>query len=266
MDSVKDFEQELKLKGYSSLTVANYKRVVSQFLKNCSEERIEKENVREHFVHLVNNDYEKSTICTYASILKMFFEFLGRKDLISEVIFPKQEKKLPDVLTKDEVNKLLQNASNKRDLAIIRLLYASGLRVSELVALDRDSIEGNQIRVRSGKGKKDRVVYIDDGTVRILNEYLNEKKDGSDKLFEITVRNIQKIVKKTAERAGIKKKVSPHVLRHSFATHLLENGADIVVIRDLLGHTNLSTTQIYTHVTDEHRKETYQRSHPLSYP
>lgn len=265
MDSVKDFEQELKLKGYSALTVESYVRLISQFLERINRKGIEKENVREYFMHLVNSNYEKSTICTYASILKTFFKFLGRKDLISEVIFPKQEKKLPDVLTRKEISRLLQNASRKRDLAIIRLLYASGLRVSELVALDLDSIEGNQIRVRSGKGKKDRVVYIDDGTLQVLNEYLKERKDGSDRLFKISVRNIQKIVEKTAEKAGIKKKVSPHVLRHSFATHLLENGADIVVIKDLLGHVNLSTTQIYTHVTDEHRKDVYERSHPLSY-
>lgn len=266
MKSVNEFEQELKLKGYSALTIKSYMRVISQFLEKFDNSRIKKENVKEYFVYLNDSNYENSTICTYASILKTYFEFLGRKDLVSEIIFPKQEKRLPDILSRGEINKLLQAASNKRDLAIIRLLYASGLRVSELVALDMDNIEEHRIQVRSGKGKKDRVVYIDDGTVKILNEYLKERKDDSEKIFDISVRNVQKIVKRTAEKAGIRKKVSPHILRHSFATHLLENGADIVVIKDLLGHANLSTTQIYTHVTDEHRKETYERSHPLSFP
>jgi integrase/recombinase XerD len=149
------------------------------------------------------------------------------------------------------------------------LLHASGLRVSELVNLNRDSIEENRIHVESGKGKKDRVAYLDNGILDLLQVYLSGRTDEDPALFvnrkdtRLTDRYVEMLVKKYAKRAGIKKKVTPHTLRHTFATHLLENGANIMVIKDLLGHASLSTTQIYTHVTDEHKKEIYERSHPL---
>jgi site-specific recombinase XerD len=180
------------------------------------------------------------------------------------------EKTLPTFLNFGEMETLLHSIFNTRDLAIVRLLYASGLRVSELIHLDRDSIEGNSIRVLSGKGKKERVVYIDDGTLSLIDSYISERTDDDPALFvnqrgtRLTDRYVEILVKRHAQRAGIKKRVTPHTLRHTFATHLLQNKANIMVIKDLLGHASLSTTQIYTHVTDEYKKEMYDESHPLS--
>lgn len=127
-----------------------------------------------------------------------------------------------------------------------------------------------RIHVRAGKGKKDKVVFVDDRILELIEEYLNEREDKNEAFFvnrrgkRLGDRYIEILVKKYARKAGIKKKVTPHTLRHTFATHLLQNNANIVVIQKLLGHASLSTTQIYTHVTDEYKKETYMNSHPLS--
>ncbi|KYK38510.1 MAG: hypothetical protein AYK18_07120 [Theionarchaea archaeon DG-70] len=270
--TVLEFRKNMVVKGYSKRTVGNYISIIERFIdflqKDLKDVTIE--DIKRFFLYLRDDNCSESTIRTYLSILKTFLLFIEGEDVANEIILPKVEKKLPIVLTVEEIRKLLENIENIRDLVVVRLLYASGLRVSELVNLDRESIEGNKIIVRSGKGKKDRIVLIDDGTSKLLKRYLEKRKDKDKALFvsnrgeRLGTRSIQNLVKKYAEKTGIKKNVTPHTLRHTFATHLLQNKANIMVIKDLLGHENISTTQIYTHVTDAHREETYEDAHPLS--
>ena len=271
-EAVEDFVTDLKLRGYSDHTVKAYRLTVKNALKHCKKHYKEVNTLDlKKFLIFLQNEKECSfkTISRHLNALRSFFGY-HEMDIAEKIQPPRVEKSLPVFLNQEEIEKLLESIFNERDLIIIRFLYASGLRVSELVNLNRDDIEGNMVRVHSGKGKKDRVTYVDDGTLELIEEYLNKRKDKNSALFvnmrgkRLTERSIENIIKKHAKRAGIKKKVTPHTLRHTFATHLLQNNANIVVIQRLLGHASLATTQIYTHVTDEYKKETYLNSHPLS--
>ena len=271
-EAVQSFVTDLALRGYSAHTVKAYRITVERALK-FSKKHFKKVTTQDlkQFLLFLQREKECSlrSIHRHINALRTFYR-LFEMDIADKIQLPKVEKALPTFLNFGEMETLLNSIFNKRDLAIVRLLYASGLRVSELMMLNRDSIEGNSIRVKSGKGKKDRVVYVDSGTVDIIEEYLHERKDENEALFvnrrgkRLSDRYIEILVKRHAKRAGIKKKVTPHTLRHTFATHLLQNQANIMVIKDLLGHASLSTTQIYTHVTDEYKKEIYENSHPLS--
>ncbi|MBC7090283.1 MAG: tyrosine-type recombinase/integrase, partial [Methanobacteriaceae archaeon] len=196
-------------------------------------------------------------------VVKKFFEF-HKMDHLKDVKTPKRAKSLPKSLNEDEVKRLIRAVdtdtrqrkfTRTRDKLILSLLYSSGLRVSEVVSLKVNDIDlkDRTIRIR-GKGNKDRIVLFDQKTKKLLKEYLHERSQESEYLFlnrfgnPLTPRYIQITIKKYAIKAGIKKKVTPHILRHSFATHLLKNGVDIRAIQQLLGHSNLSTTQIYTSV------------------
>ncbi|MEA1993375.1 MAG: tyrosine-type recombinase/integrase, partial [Euryarchaeota archaeon] len=190
--------------------------------------------------------------------------------IAEEIDLPKVSKTLPVFLNHGEIRALLNAADNTRDKLIMQMLYAAGLRVSELHKLNIDNIEGMKIYVRLGKGAKDRVVFIDKNTKKLLKRYLKERKNDKKAVIlnkngkRMSQRSMQYIVKKYAKKAQIKKNITPHTLRHTFATHLLQNGADVVVIKDLLGHSDLSTTQIYTHVTNKYKEDTYKNTHPLN--
>lgn len=271
-DAVQSLVTDLALRGYSENTIKAYRLTVEKALAFSGKhfKKMTTQDLKEFLLFL-----QKEKKCSLRTIhrhingLRTFFR-LFEMDTADKIQLPKVEKALPTFLNFAEIEQLLNSIYNKRDLSIIRLLYASGLRVSELVHLDQGSIEGNVIRVKSGKGKKDRIAYLDGGTLTLIQEYLQGRKDENAALFvnrrgkRLTDRYIEIIVKRYAKIAGIKKKVTPHTLRHTFATHLLQNKANIVVIKDLLGHASLSTTQIYTHVTDEYKKEIYENSHPLS--
>ncbi|MGH7196155.1 MAG: site-specific tyrosine recombinase/integron integrase [Candidatus Saccharimonadales bacterium] len=200
-----------------------------------------------------------------------------------KIELPRVKRKQVSFLSEDELKRLFGEIKTDtllglRDRAIIALLYSSGLRVSELVKLDRSHInlQRREFMVR-GKGQKDRLVFIDDAAAELLNTYLvartdnlvplfiryggHEKVDHSGDFGRLTPRSIQRIVERYARLAGITKKVTPHTLRHSFATDLLRNGADLRSVQTLLGHSNIATTQIYTHVTDPHLREVHQRFH-----
>ena len=271
-EAVQSFITDLALRGYSRHTVKAYRITVERALSHSGKHfrKVTTQDLKSFLLYLQREkECSLRTIHRHINALRTFYR-LFEMDIADKIQLPKVEKALPTFLNFGEIESLLQSIFNRRDLAIVRLLYASGLRVSELVSLNRDSIEGNTVRVRSGKGKKDRIVYVDDGTAEIINQYLNERKDDNPALFvnrrgsRLTDRYIEILVKRHAKRAGIKKKVTPHTLRHTFATHLLQNQANIMVIKDLLGHASLSTTQIYTHVTDEYKREIYENSHPLS--
>lgn len=271
VEAVDDFMAELGLRGCSKNTMKAYRITVERTLDFCGKDydRITTQDLKQFLLHLQREkECSLRSIHRHINALRTFYRLFDMS-IADKIKLPRVEKTLPTFLNMGEMKKLLDSIEKKRDLAIVRLLYASGLRVSELVALDIDDIEGSMIQVKAGKGKKDRIVYIDDGTLELLRKYAQKRKDTNNALFinrrgkRLTARHIEKMVKSFAKQAGIKKKVTPHTLRHTFATHMLQNQANIMVIKELLGHASLQTTQIYMHVTDEHKKETYMNSHPL---
>lgn len=271
-EAVQSFITELALRGYSKHTIKAYRITVNRALTFCGKnfKKITTQDLKQFLLHLQREkECSLRTIHRHINALRTFYR-LFEMEVADKIQLPKVEKALPTFLNVGEIELLLTSIFNKRDLAIVRLLYASGLRVSELVQLNKDSIEENVIHVKSGKGKKDRVAFVDEGTITLINEYVEERTDDDPALFvnrrgtRLTDRYVEILVKQHAKRAGIKKKVTPHTLRHTFATHLLQNQANIMVIKDLLGHASLSTTQIYTHVTDDYKREIYENSHPLS--
>ncbi len=271
-EAVEAFVADLSLRGYSDNTVKAYRLTIESALKHSRKhfKEVTTADLKQFLLHLQKEKgCSLKTINRHANALRSFFRN-HELNTAEKIYLPRVEKTLPTFLNQGETERLLSCISNVRDLLIIRFLYASGLRVSELVNLNKEDLEGNTVRVHSGKGKKDRVTYVDDGTLQLVGEYLKGRKDDNSALFinrrgkRLSERHIETIVKKCAVKAGIKKKVTPHTMRHTFATHLLQNNANIVVIQNLLGHASLATTQIYTHVTDEHKKNVYENSHPLS--
>ena len=226
------------------------------------------------------NDRVARTVSHYLTVINSFYEFLLNEGIIndnpcSNIASPKVPKKLPTYLTEEEVDKLLNinlvTPYDYRNKAMLELLYATGLRISELVNLKITDIDVNNSLIRVfGKGKKERIVPVTDLALEYLRVYVTQyrnvilKDKVSDYLFisnsltNISRQGFFKIIKKECKRAGIEKNVSPHVLRHSFATHLLKHGADLRVIQELLGHEDISTTQIYAHLVNEKLKEDYE--------
>ena len=203
------------------------------------------------------------------SALRSFFRYLVKqgeldRSPVEEVSLPKHPKKIPPFLGIDEAFALVEAPRNHRDRAILEMLYGCGLRVGELVKLrlkDLD-LEAGWVRVM-GKGRKERLVPIGSKAAAALKEYLSERRsDAGDSLFPLTARSVQRMVRRYGLKAGLAKPVTPHALRHSYATHILESGADLRGIQELLGHSSLSTTQRYTHVSVKQLMEVYDRAHP----
>jgi len=259
LKEVEKLRTELKIRGFSPLTIRNYSFFVEKFInrigKGCN--NLNEDDAKLYLSEMFE-DKSKNTIMLAAASLKFFYKEILAKDF-DNVKIPKKDKKLPEVLSKAEIRSLIDSTDNRKSRLIISFLYSSGLRVSELVNLKVNDInlEENTGWVRKGKGSKDRMFTISKTLCEELKEYLEERDNEYvfSKNNPLTTRNIQKIVKGTKERAGINKKVTPHTLRHSFATHLLENGTDIRVIQTLLGHSNLNTTQVYTHISSEQIKK-----------
>jgi len=230
----------------------------------------------------------KSSIARKMAAIRSFFAFLLRNGVIRSnpaklVNTPKQEKRIPVALSVDDAFRLVEfpgegHTGETRDRAILELLYSSGLRVGELVGLDMDSVDLELGVVRViGKGQKERIVPVGSKAVTALKNYLDQRQrflgeDGGQQAFflnlrggRLTSRSVARIVKKYATRCGILKGISPHSLRHTFATHLLDGGADLRGIQELLGHASLSTTQKYTHVSIDRIMDVYDRAHPRSW-
>jgi len=250
-------------------------------------DKVTKQTVRDYMVSLIDQRVAKSSITCKLSAIRSFYDYLQKEGLIQEnplekIASPKQDKKLPTYLTGDEINKFLlapdiSTPVGQRDRAILELLYASGLRVSELVHLTRGQIDMNTREIRvMGKGSKERLVLMGKPAQAALAAYLKESrhklasKKQNDVVFinrygqQLIERRIQKIVKQYARQSGINKRVHPHTIRHTFATHLLDGGADLRVVQELLGHASLTTTQIYTHVSQTQAKKVYLAAHPLA--
>ncbi|MFH1802993.1 MAG: site-specific tyrosine recombinase/integron integrase [archaeon] len=261
MEVVEKLKAELKIRGFSPLTVRNYTFFVEKFLARIDKqpEELNEDDVKLYLSEMFDTK-SKNTIMLAAASLKFFFIEVLKKGF-EGVPLPKKEKRLPEVLTKDEVRNLIESTDTVKSRLIVSLLYSTGLRVSELVNLKVSdlNLEDKTGWVRRGKGSKDRLFVMSDGLSKELAEYFDGRGKQNEYVFSkikpLTTRNIQKIIKGARERAGIKKKTTPHTLRHSFATHLLEQGIDIRVIQAMLGHSSLSTTQVYTHISSEQLKK-----------
>lgn len=272
-------------KGSSRHTIINYKadlRVFTTFSGEKDIGAIDHLFIRQFLAYLRQKNLSRASIARGLSCLRSFFKFLVREGCLksnplSGIATPKKEKRLPLFMEEGEVTKLLESPSNDllglRDKAILETLYSTGMRVSELVNMAIDSCDfiGGVVKVY-GKGKKERFVPIGEEAIKAIRRYLNalRNKRPSDKkaVFlnsrggRLTDRSVRRVVDRYIRKTSLNEKISPHTLRHSFATHLLNRGADLRSIQELLGHANLSTTQIYTHVTTEKLKDTYLKTHP----
>lgn len=285
------FLDEEKLeKNYSKLTIDGYYRDLSMFLEYLNENSISSYNdvdykdIRLYINYLYDLKYTNKTISRHISSLRSFFRYLKKEKIIDNnpmllVSNPKLDKKLPKYLNFDDTEKLLKAFDNKnyisiRNSLILEILYSTGIRVGEItnIKVSDVSISNETIKV-IGKGNKERIVYFGSRCKSLLDLYLKESynklnKNNKDYLLlsktgkKINEREIRNIVDEAAIIAGIKIKISPHVLRHTFATHMLQDGADLRSVQELLGHENLSTTQIYTHLTNEKIRNIYLSAHP----
>lgn len=280
---IEKFVNYLKIeKNASAHTIINYTEDLkgfSLFLEGKPVEEVNYITIRKFLALLRSHGYQKKTIARKVSTLRSFFKFLYREGYlksnpISTVSTPKIDKKLPIFLDVNSVVRLIESPNAKnlyglRDRAIMEMLYSSGMRVSELVGLNLEDCDfiGGVVKVM-GKGRKERICPIGDKAFSVLREYLTKRSKKDKALFlnksdhRLHDRSVRRIIDKYIQKVSLKEKISPHTLRHSFATHLLERGADLRSIQELLGHKNLSTTQIYTHITPERLKSVYDKTHP----
>ncbi len=260
-----NFKNELTITGYSQKTLTMYQLYVQEFLRftNKPIDVLSREDIVNFMAHKKEEGVSNTTLALVYSSLKFFTHNFLKKKIMSDIKSPKRAKKLPSVLTPREVKDLIKSAKAKRDRLVVEFLYSSGCRVSECVKLKVTDVEFKEriATVRGGKGNKDRIIILSTEWLKHLKKYLKNKKIKSDFVFSkkngksLSVDTIQRIIKKSSEKAGIQKHVTPHTLRHSYATHLLEAGESIRKIQELLGHSNLSTTQIYTSVSTEQLKK-----------
>jgi len=283
---IEEYQKYLSLeRNYSDNTVKAYINDVTHFAifikKNLIS--VNPNDIRSYLKHI--NNLTSRTISHNLSSLKSFYNYLERIELISinptnDIDRPKLEQKIPTYLTLEEVSSLLdikiENEFNARDKAILELLYSSGIRISELTNMELSNLDLDECLIRiMGKGSKERIIPLGDYAVDALNNYINNyryklNKQNSLYVFlnnrggQLSRQFIFKTIKSYALKKGISKNVSPHTLRHTFATHLLKNGADLRIIQELLGHENLSTTQIYTHLSNDKLKTDYEEFFPRS--
>jgi len=253
-------QKELSIRRYSKSTIKSYIRVNRDFLifTGKSPEEIENGDVKKYLYYMVNQKkVATSTLNIIINALKFYYGEVLKKDFIIEVKRPKKDKKLPVVLSREEVKRILDVTTNIKHKAILMLMYSGGLRVGEAVRLKPKDIDPERglIHIKGSKGRKDRYTILSQNVMIVLREYYTRYKP-KEWLFEgtkpgkhISTRTVQAIFKRACIKAGIKKDVSVHSLRHSFATHLLESGVDLRYIQEILGHKSSKTTEIYTHVS-----------------
>ena len=261
-NSLRRLETELKIRGFSPETVKAYLRHNLGFLDFIKKrpDSVSEDDIKAYLAHLISDKkLSASTAALVRSSLLFFYNQVLGKGFLG-IKTPKIQRNPPEVLSKDEVKALIDACVNDKSRLLIELLYSSGMRVSECLNLRVEDIDFNEniCVVKQGKGKKDRITVLSENLAQSLQDFLKKQGFSSGLIFRnkherpLSVRNAQKIVSGAAKRAGIKKRVTPHKLRHSFATHLLDSGVSIRVIQELLGHSNLQTTQIYTRVSREH--------------
>ncbi len=266
-------------------TVSSYIEDIYKYLEYMENNKIktalniEYQDITKYLKYLDNNNYETSSIIRKIVSIKLFHKYLSEeykiKDISSKIINPKLRRKLPNILTIEEVDNLLDIKLNTpfdyRNKAMLELMYSSGLRVSELVDLKLNNIDLDNGYVRClGKGKKERIIPIGEIAIEYLKKYINEYRNSMKKGYytenvflnnhgkNITRQGFFLIIKNIAKEKNINKNITPHMLRHSFATHLLNNGANLRTIQEMLGHSSITTTQIYTNVSNDIIKENYE--------
>lgn len=282
-------------KNSSELTIINYRKDITAFAEYFVErkkgafvwEQVSVLDIRSYLAYLNQQGYARRTISRRISALRSFYKYLLRENIVeynplSKVRSPKLDKKLPTFLDEPEITGLLELPDKAkplglRDQALLELLYATGCRVSELVGLTLDRLDlGNRFVLLQGKGKKERVVPLGHTCCQALADYYPKRvalmarfgAEEHDFVFVnrvggvLTDRSVRRILDKYITQLAIHKQVSPHTIRHTFATHLLEHGADLRAVQELLGHENLSTTQIYTHISNERIATVYEEKHP----
>ena len=281
-----DFYKYLEDKGYSLNTINSYKKDLNQFVlftKDIDINKIDYNFIRNYLQFLYNQKYSSKTVSRHISSLKSFFKYLVKMGKIKEnpcvlISSPKLEKKLPNYLNYNDLEVLFSipdknDVLGLRNLLILELLYSCGVRVSELVNIKLSDIDFSNDRILIlGKGNKERYVLYGKVCSKLLDEYLNKSRSklnkDSDYLLlnkfgnKITDRAIRMIIDDIVKKSSLKLNISPHTLRHTFATHLLNEGADLKIVQELLGHENISTTGIYTHVSNEHLRKVYLDAHP----
>lgn len=262
-----DMLKELRLRGYSSKTVKAYvghiERMVLYFNRNLCD--INDKDIKDYLLNMIEvRKCNYTYIQQVLSAIKFYYaHVIGEKNNITDIPFPRKEQKLPDVLSQDEVAAIFRKVNNLKHKALLFVIYAAGLRVGEAVRLKKDDIDDQRmiIRVKQGKGKKDRNTLLSDRANAIIKEYTAQYKP-DEWLFEgdmpgkhLTERSAQRVFENACKKANIREGVSVHVLRHSFATHLLEKGTDLRYIQELFGHSSSKTTEIYTHVSTKDLKK-----------
>lgn len=284
------FSDHLNTRNSSELTIAAYQTDLIQFLEFASHElgvdfqnlritAIDKYIVRSYLGLLTEKKLSRKSIARKMAAMRSFFKFLCKEGVIGQspvqkISTPKIGRNLPRYLFYEHIDKLLEasdlNTKNGiRDQVIVELLYGSGLRVSELVGLNISDVDmgGGLIRVR-GKGRKERIVPLTDAAKEAVGEYLTRRTDSEEALVlnyqdtRLTSRSVRRILDKLEKKAKLNQHIHPHMLRHTFATHLLDGGADLRSLQELLGHKKLSSTQIYTHLTKEKMRDVYRKAHP----
>ena len=282
-------EKEL---NYTKMTIINYHNDLYLFAKYINDKKLNylklnKNDVIEYLKYLDEKKYSNKSISRFLSSLRHFYTYLVEIKLLEENIFkrvrnPKTEKKLPNYLNILEIENLLSllKEDTKEDIrnkCLVELLYSTGIRVSEATNIKLKDIDINNMTIRIfGKGRKERIAYFGESLKNILKKYLNVRKEflkkgEIDYLFinngggQLSRSSIENIFIKISNMEGVEHKLSPHTLRHTYATHLLNNGADLRSVQELLGHENLNTTEIYTHISNERLKAEYLKYHPDKY-
>ena len=286
MNYIDDFlEYLLVIKKHSDNTIINYRVDLLEFMEFTSNNiNIMKDDVSNYLKYLYENNTSKSSIARKLSSLRSFYNYLVKNDIVKNNYFitiknPKKDSSLPKYVKEEDIDKMFlvpdtRKWIGERNLLIIRMLYSTGLRVSELVNIKLDDISINDRTIKVlGKGSKERIVVFGHNTKEALDNYLNRgrkevdyhnskylflNKDGN----RLSDRYVRKIIDDIIVKSSIEMHVSPHMLRHTFATGMLNNGADLVSVKELLGHESLNTTSIYTHVSDDKIREIYNRAHP----
>lgn len=283
-ENLENYRNYLKYeRAYSDNTVGAYMNDLNKYEEFLKKDILESdtEDLEKYLKYIKN--LESTTVAHKITSIKSYFNYNIKRGIVSvnpadKVSRPKLTKHLPEYLTEEEVGKLLdvevKSPYDYRNKTILELLYSSGIRISELVNIKTPNYDSEECLIRiMGKGSKERIVPLGDYAVNIMNDYMNNyrpliNKKHTDYVFvnnrgdKISRQFIFKVIKKEALKKGIKKDISPHTLRHTFATHLLKNGADLRIIQELLGHENISTTQIYTHVTNNQLKSDYETYFP----
>ncbi len=274
-------------KNYSSHTLLNYKLDLQEFatfLGTTPVEQSDYTTLRRFLAQMRTQNLKPRSVARKLSSLRSFFKYLQREKIVSTnpaslLVTPKLDKPLPHFLSEQEATQIIESPGKKdskkvsdtflRDKAIFETLYSTGIRVSELVGLDIDDVDfiSNIIRVM-GKGRKERLVPIGDKALEALQFYIDKRTQKGNILFlnknstRLTSRSVSNIINKYVLQEAMAQHITPHMFRHSFATHLLNRGADLRSVQELLGHVNLSTTQIYTHLTTDKLKKVYDKAHP----